>query len=59
VRMIGSRFSGGRYEIAEGAFGHDSYFLMMASVEEGVDRSALPVESDRVKHKEGNMIIFE
>jgi hypothetical protein len=59
MRAIGSRFSGGKYEIAERAFGPDSYFLMMACVEEGVDRSSLPVESDRVKHKEGNMIIFE
>ncbi|MGO4500519.1 hypothetical protein AB4114_32115 [Paenibacillus sp. 2RAB27] len=59
MRAIGSRFSGGKYEITEGAIGHDSYLLMMACVEEGVDRSALPVESDRVKHKEGNMIIVE
>ncbi|CAN7323540.1 hypothetical protein [Paenibacillus sp. LjRoot56] len=57
MRAIGSRFSGGKYEIAEGAFSHDSYLLMMACVEEGVDRSSLPVESDKVRHKEGNIII--
>ncbi|MCY9663968.1 hypothetical protein M5X11_03070 [Paenibacillus alginolyticus] len=57
LRAMGSRFTGGKYEVADGSFGSDSYLLMMACVEEGVDRSSLPEESDVLKHVAGNMII--
>ncbi|OCT10789.1 hypothetical protein A8709_22185 [Paenibacillus pectinilyticus] len=60
VRAMGSRYAGGKYEIAEGAFATGeagSYFLMIACVEEGVDRSELPAENDRIKHRNGNVIM--
>lgn len=57
MRAVGSRFAGGKYEVAAGSFDDDSYLLMTACVEEGVDRSALPAESNVVRHTSGNIII--
>ncbi|SCW33771.1 hypothetical protein SAMN04487970_1003123 [Paenibacillus tianmuensis] len=57
LRAVGSRFSGGRYEVAAGSFGSGSYLLMTACIEEGVNRSSLPMESDVVKHEVGIMIL--
>ncbi|GFZ80082.1 hypothetical protein GCM10008018_27040 [Paenibacillus marchantiophytorum] len=57
MRAIGSRFSGGKYAVAEGAFSRDSYMLMTACIEDRVDRSSLPAESHLIKHEAGNIII--
>lgn len=57
MRAIGSRFYGGKYEIAENAFNEGSYLLMTACIEEGVERCSIPMESDRVKHTDGNIIM--
>ena len=53
----GSTFEGGRFEIADGAFGEGSLMLHASNVERGVDRSELPAESAAVRHVQGNLIL--
>ncbi|CAN7324639.1 hypothetical protein [Paenibacillus sp. LjRoot56] len=57
LKAIGSQFTGGKYEVSAGAFGNGTYFFMTSCVEEGVNRTALPAESDKVKHSVGNLSI--
>ncbi|GFZ80056.1 hypothetical protein GCM10008018_26990 [Paenibacillus marchantiophytorum] len=54
-KAIGSRFIGGKY-VTETNAGSGTYFLMASCVEEGVNRTALPPESDTVKHTAGNFL---
>lgn len=54
---IGSSFRGGTFEAAGAGLGDGGCFLMNACIEEGVDRTSLPVEDgERIRHKDGNLI---
>lgn len=59
LKAVGSVFEGGKYEVADGSFGGSQYFLLTSCVEEGVNRTSLPVESDTVKHRAGNIFLTE
>ncbi|NOU87733.1 peptidase C14 [Paenibacillus sp. LMG 31460] len=58
LKAIGSHFTSGKYEVADGAFGNSTYFFMTSCVEEGVNRAALPTENETVKHSVGNFSII-
>jgi hypothetical protein len=45
---VGSRFTGGRLELAPGAFGEGSSLVHTGTVEEGVTRTAFPEDGPRV-----------
>ncbi|WP_163855245.1 peptidase C14 [Paenibacillus elgii] len=57
LKAVGSHFAGGKYEAADGAFGSGGYFFMTSCLEEKVNRTALPAETDTVKHIAGNFSI--
>lgn len=57
VRVQGSRFVGGKYNAASAGSGSGNYLFLTSCVEEGVNRSALPEESETVKHSAGNLTI--
>lgn len=52
----GATFENGRLEAAEGAF-QGGYMLHTSNVEVKVDRSALPIESETISCRQGNIII--
>jgi len=45
---VGSRFAGGRIELADGAFGDGSSLVQTGTVEQGVERTAFPQDGPRV-----------
>ncbi|MFK7693870.1 hypothetical protein [Paenibacillus sp. HJGM_3] len=57
LKAIGSRFIGGKYSVSNAGFGANNYLLMTALVEEGVNRTSLPAESDSIKHGAGNITL--
>ncbi|BBA96237.1 hypothetical protein RVR_1444 [Actinacidiphila reveromycinica] len=56
-RAGGSAFSGGRLELDPAAFGGDSHLLHTGCTEDGVTRTAMPAEGDRVRHTAGNLLL--
>ncbi|MEU9338498.1 peptidase C14 [Streptomyces sp. NPDC048290] len=52
-----STFTGGRLELAAGAFGGAGHLLHSGCVEDGTTRTAMPPEGDRVRHEAGNLLL--
>lgn len=51
LRSVGAHFKGGKYEAGNGGFGGANFFYIASCVEEGVNRSSLPEETeDTIKH---------
>ena len=56
-RAGGSAFAGGRLELAPAAFTGDSHLLHTGCTEDGVTRTTMPTEGDRVRHTAGNLLL--
>ncbi|WP_433894554.1 peptidase C14 [Streptomyces sp. CA-111067] len=56
-RAAGSSFTGGRLDLAPAAFSGDSHLLHTGCTEDGVTRSAMPAEGERVRHTAGNLLL--
>ncbi|MYV97928.1 peptidase C14, partial [Streptomyces sp. SID3343] len=56
-RAAGNTFTGGRLELAPGAFAGTSALLHTGCVEDGVTRTAVPDEGPRVAHTAGNQLL--
>ncbi|MGW6460765.1 peptidase C14 [Streptomyces sp. NPDC055078] len=52
-----SSFTGGRLELAPGAFAGAGHLLHSGCVEDGTTRTAMPPEGDRVRHESGNLLL--
>ncbi|MFI1827529.1 peptidase C14 [Streptomyces sp. NPDC020412] len=52
-----STFSGGRLELAAGAFAGSGHLLHSGCVEDGTRRTAMPPEGDRIRHEAGNLLL--
>ncbi|MBP1995579.1 hypothetical protein [Paenibacillus eucommiae] len=57
LRAFGTHFKGGKYEMVDAAYGSGSYLFLTSCVEESVNRTALPIEKETIKHSIGNYII--
>ncbi|MDF2669089.1 MAG: peptidase [Paenibacillus sp.] len=55
LKAIGSRFIGGKYAVTNAGFGGSNYLFIASTIEEGVNRSALPVEAIGIQHSTDNM----
>nr|WP_322937149.1 peptidase C14 [Actinacidiphila alni] len=56
-RAGGSAFTGGRLELDPEAFTGDSHLLHTGCTEDGVTRTKMPAEGDRVRHTTGNLLV--
>ncbi len=56
-RATGTAFTGGSLRLAPAAFAGAGHLLHTGCTEDGVARTAMPDESDRVKHTAGNLLL--
>jgi hypothetical protein len=56
-RAGGSSFTGGRIELDPAAFTGAGYLLHTGCTEDGVTRTKVPAEGDRVRHTSGNLLV--
>ncbi|MEF3301791.1 hypothetical protein [Paenibacillus sp. GYB003] len=57
LKAMRSRFKGGKYVVANAGFGGGNYMFITSVIEEGVNRAALPAESDTIRHSANNLTI--
>ncbi|GAA3405147.1 hypothetical protein ACFFNY_28415 [Paenibacillus hodogayensis] len=57
LKALRTRFTGGKYTVANAGFGGSNYLFIGSVIEEGVNRVSLPAETNTIKHSAGNVTI--